>query len=70
MSEESVPRQDGADTRPHGLLRQMQELMAALNADLSALDAGLQSAGPGGAGRRGAARRLGLYAGASGGCRV
>ncbi|WP_167343787.1 hypothetical protein [Streptomyces mutabilis] len=45
MSEESVPRQDGADTRPQGLLRQMEELMAALNADLSALDAGLQSAG-------------------------
>ncbi len=45
MSEETVPQQDGADARSQGLLQQMEELMAALNADLSALDADLQSAG-------------------------
>ncbi|MBP2347118.1 MULTISPECIES: hypothetical protein [Streptomyces] len=33
-------RSDGA---PKGLLQQMEELMAALNADLSQLDADLQS---------------------------
>ncbi|MEG8278925.1 hypothetical protein [Streptomyces sp. AHA2] len=43
MSEETVPQQGGA--QPKGLLQQMEELMAALNADLSALDADLQSAG-------------------------
>ncbi|MBQ1100458.1 hypothetical protein KBY55_31450 [Streptomyces sp. b94] len=45
MSEETVPQEGGADARPKGLLQQMEELMAALNADLSALDADLQSAG-------------------------
>ncbi|MFI1106153.1 hypothetical protein [Streptomyces melanogenes] len=35
-----VPEQKGA---PKGLLQQMEELMAALNADLSQLDADLQS---------------------------
>jgi hypothetical protein len=45
MSEENLPRQDGEETRPKGLLQQMEELMAALNADLSALDADLQSTG-------------------------
>ncbi|MCQ4212986.1 MULTISPECIES: hypothetical protein [Streptomyces] len=35
----SVPEQQGA---PKGLLQQMEELMAALNADLSQLDADLQ----------------------------
>ncbi|MGW0913778.1 hypothetical protein ACWD1Z_18825 [Streptomyces sp. NPDC002784] len=55
MSEESVPQQGGAGGaggaagQPKGLLQQMEELMAALNADLSALDAEFQSAG--GAGR-------------------
>ncbi|MEU0741600.1 hypothetical protein [Streptomyces sp. NPDC006134] len=49
MSEETVPQQGGAAARPKGLLEQMEELMAALNADLSALDADLQSAA--GAGR-------------------
>ncbi|MFD3497428.1 hypothetical protein [Streptomyces sp. NPDC058678] len=52
MSEETVPQQGGAGSaagQPKGLLQQMEELMAALNADLSALDADLQSAG--GAGR-------------------
>ncbi|MGW1719730.1 hypothetical protein [Streptomyces sp. NPDC002156] len=44
MSEEVVPQQAGP-TQPKGLLQQMEELMAALNADLSALDADLQSAG-------------------------
>ncbi|WP_369029397.1 hypothetical protein [Streptomyces adonidis] len=44
MSEEVVPQQAGL-TQPKGLLQQMEELMAALNADLSALDADLQSAG-------------------------
>ncbi|MGW0599098.1 hypothetical protein ACWD11_18375 [Streptomyces sp. NPDC002776] len=51
MSEESVPQQGGAGGaggaagQPKGLLQQMEELMAALNADLSALDAEFQSAG-------------------------
>ncbi|POX60751.1 hypothetical protein C3492_25695 [Streptomyces sp. Ru62] len=45
MSEESVPRQGGPAGRPKGLLEQMEELMAALNADLSAL-ADLQAGGP------------------------
>ncbi|MEU5535458.1 hypothetical protein [Streptomyces sp. NPDC020362] len=44
-SVESVPPQGGSAGRPKGLLEQMEELMAALNADLSALDADLQSAG-------------------------
>ncbi|NGO15598.1 hypothetical protein G5C60_50515 [Streptomyces sp. HC44] len=37
MSEEAVP-----SSQPNGLLQQMEELMAALNADLSQLDADLQ----------------------------
>ncbi|MFF3942623.1 hypothetical protein [Streptomyces phaeofaciens] len=47
MSEETVPLQGGspAPAQPKGLLQQMEELMAALNADLTALDADLQSAG-------------------------
>lgn len=44
MSEEVVPQQAGS-TQPKGLLQQMEELMAALNADLSSLNADLQSAG-------------------------
>jgi hypothetical protein len=44
MSEESVPRQGGLAGQPKGLLEQMEELMAALNADLSAL-ADLQDGG-------------------------
>ncbi|MEV7611492.1 hypothetical protein [Streptomyces sp. NPDC089799] len=40
--EPAVPAQSGA---PKGLLQQMEELMAALNADLSELDADLQSSG-------------------------
>ena len=44
MSEEAVPQQ-GGPAQPKGLLQQMEELMASLNADLSALDADLQSAG-------------------------
>ncbi|MER6344765.1 hypothetical protein ACWC10_18945 [Streptomyces sp. NPDC001595] len=44
MSEETVPQQGGS-AQPKGLLQQMEELMAALNADLSALDADLQAAG-------------------------
>jgi hypothetical protein len=48
MSEESVPQQGTGPTgQPKGLLQQMEELMASLNADLSALDADLQSAGRG-----------------------
>ncbi|MFD3334448.1 hypothetical protein ACFWV1_17605 [Streptomyces sp. NPDC058700] len=39
----SVPEQKGAGA-PGGLLQQMEELMAALSADLSQLDADLQSA--------------------------
>lgn len=47
MSEEAVPQQAAAaaEGQPKGLLQQMEELMAALNADLSALDADLQAAG-------------------------
>ncbi|GAB2978179.1 hypothetical protein GCM10023080_049120 [Streptomyces pseudoechinosporeus] len=37
MSQEAVP-----SSQPKGLLQQMEELMAALNADLSELDADLQ----------------------------
>jgi hypothetical protein len=44
MSEETVPQQVGSG-QPKGLLQQMEELMGALNADLSALDADLQAAG-------------------------
>jgi hypothetical protein len=44
MSEKTVPQQGGT-RQPKGLLQQMEELMAALNADLSALDADLQAAG-------------------------
>jgi hypothetical protein len=47
-SEESVPRQGGSG-QPKGLLQQMEELMAALNADLTALDADLRR--PAGAGQ-------------------
>ncbi|MER6954016.1 MULTISPECIES: hypothetical protein [unclassified Streptomyces] len=48
MSEETVPQQGGAHAaQPKGLLQQMEELMAALNADLSALDADFQSTGTG-----------------------
>ncbi|WP_404962802.1 hypothetical protein [Streptomyces sp. 147326] len=39
--ESEVPAQGGG--APKGLLQQMEELMAALNADLSQLDADLQS---------------------------
>ncbi|MDX3539560.1 hypothetical protein PV721_35600 [Streptomyces sp. MB09-01] len=39
--ESAVPAQGGG--APKGLLQQMEELMAALNADLSQLDADLQS---------------------------
>jgi hypothetical protein len=50
LSEESVPQQGAGGTgQPKGLLQQMEELMASLNADLSALDADLQSAGRGAA---------------------
>ncbi|MEU1185331.1 hypothetical protein ABZ464_48545 [Streptomyces sp. NPDC005820] len=40
MTEESVPQQGGsaAPAPPKGLLQQMEELMTALNADLSALE--------------------------------
>lgn len=40
--QQSVPEQKGAGA-PKGLLQQMEELMAALTADLSQLDADLQS---------------------------
>ncbi|MEU9331803.1 hypothetical protein AB0D49_01395 [Streptomyces sp. NPDC048290] len=52
MSEETVPQQGGA-AQPKGLLQQMEELMAALSADLNALDADLQAAGSGTAPGRG-----------------
>jgi len=44
LPEEVVPQQ-AWPAQPKGLLQQMEELMAALNTDLSALDADLQSAG-------------------------
>ncbi|MYW64017.1 hypothetical protein GTY65_08020 [Streptomyces sp. SID8379] len=54
MSQEAVPEQAAHETTvpeqqgaPKGLLQQMEELMAALNADLSQLDADLQQS-PGG----------------------
>ncbi|MEU9754077.1 hypothetical protein AB0D90_13190 [Streptomyces althioticus] len=69
MSEEqnSVPQRGGAPAGgpQGGLLAQMDLLMAALNADLSALDAELQGAG--GAGRAGG---RGETPGASGGGRT
>ncbi|WP_199829489.1 hypothetical protein [Streptomyces sp. MMG1121] len=37
MSEDSAAQQGGCADRPKGLLEQMEELMAALNADLSEL---------------------------------
>ncbi|MFF4895602.1 hypothetical protein [Streptomyces sp. NPDC001068] len=37
MSEESFPEQSDPSDPPKGLLQQMEELMAALNADLSDL---------------------------------
>ncbi|MET7700063.1 hypothetical protein [Streptomyces sp. NPDC005485] len=42
MSQEAAPQQT-VPAPPKGLLQQMEELMAALNADLSQLDADLQS---------------------------
>ncbi|WP_327432414.1 hypothetical protein [Streptomyces sp. NBC_01236] len=45
MSQEAVPQQ-GAPAPPKGLLQQMEELMAALNADLSQLDADLSGSRP------------------------
>ncbi|WP_217211529.1 hypothetical protein [Streptomyces sp. AC550_RSS872] len=45
MSEELAPQHTTGAGQPKGLLQQMEELMAALNADLSALDADLQSTG-------------------------
>lgn len=50
MSQEAVPEQEAAcepsvpeqQGPPKGLLQQMEELMAALNADLTQLDADLQ----------------------------
>ncbi|MET8828508.1 hypothetical protein ABZX40_22600 [Streptomyces sp. NPDC004610] len=59
MSEESgkpVPHQ-GGPAEPKGLLQQMEELMAALSADLNALDADLQATATegGGAGEYGRA---------------
>lgn len=43
MSQEAVPEQAAAPAQPKGLLQQMEELMAALNADLSQLDADLSA---------------------------
>ncbi|MFJ3901323.1 hypothetical protein [Streptomyces sp. NPDC090025] len=50
MSQEAVPEQPvqapaASGGAPKGLLQQMEELMAALTADLSQLDADLQSSG-------------------------
>ncbi|MFC9797643.1 hypothetical protein [Streptomyces sp. NPDC057695] len=41
--EQAVPEQPGGAGAPQGLLQQMEELMAALSADLNRLDADLQS---------------------------
>ncbi|MET8683222.1 hypothetical protein ABZV77_03320 [Streptomyces sp. NPDC004732] len=54
MSKEAVPEQEAAHDAPvpaqqgapKGLLQQMEELMAALNADLTQLDADLQQSAP------------------------
>ncbi|MEU6672745.1 hypothetical protein [Streptomyces sp. NPDC046853] len=53
MSQEAVPEQEAArepsapeQGPPKGLLQQMDELMAALNADLTQLDADLQQSAP------------------------
>ncbi|MFJ4777438.1 hypothetical protein [Streptomyces sp. NPDC088762] len=57
--EPAAPAQGGA---PKGLLQQMEELMAALNADLSQLDADLQSStdrSPGATGTAGTPGTLG-----------
>lgn len=47
LSEQQVPQQPVPEQKrsgaPRGLLQQMEELMAALTADLSQLDADLQS---------------------------
>ncbi|MFJ8993947.1 hypothetical protein ACIRQH_26580 [Streptomyces sp. NPDC102279] len=45
MTQETVPQQ-GSFAQPKGLLQQMEELMAALNADLSQLDADLSAPRP------------------------
>ncbi|MEU7027777.1 hypothetical protein ACF09L_11635 [Streptomyces sp. NPDC014779] len=45
--EQSVPSQAPSGGAPKGLLQQMEELMAALTADLSQLDADLQSSAGG-----------------------
>ncbi|MER6209735.1 hypothetical protein ACWDG9_17540 [Streptomyces sp. NPDC001073] len=58
MSEEAVPQQ-GGPAQPKGLLQQMEELMASLNADLSALDADLQSTAGTGSAPAGEAGKLG-----------
>ncbi|MEU7281446.1 hypothetical protein AB0A69_22125 [Streptomyces sp. NPDC045431] len=42
MSQEAMPEQQQGAGAPKGLLQQMEELMAALTADLSQLDADLQ----------------------------
>ncbi|MFE7842042.1 hypothetical protein ACFU53_40105 [Streptomyces sp. NPDC057474] len=43
MSQEAVPEQAAVPAQPKGLLQQMEELMAALNANLSQLDADLSA---------------------------
>ncbi|MFD3931019.1 MULTISPECIES: hypothetical protein [unclassified Streptomyces] len=45
MSQDAVPQQVVA-AQPKGLLQQMEELMASLNADLSQLDADLSGTRP------------------------
>ncbi|WP_328583786.1 hypothetical protein [Streptomyces sp. NBC_00370] len=42
-SAESAPEQSGQDEAPKGLLQRMEELMETLTADLSQLDADLQT---------------------------
>ncbi|MEV7190502.1 hypothetical protein AB0N81_01665 [Streptomyces sp. NPDC093510] len=62
MSQEAAPEQEAAHDAPvpaqqgapKGLLQQMEELMAALNADLTRLDADLQQSSPPGAPAAGA----------------
>ncbi|MEV4738646.1 hypothetical protein [Streptomyces sp. NPDC049555] len=69
VPDEAVPAQAASPRQaaPKGLLQQMEELMAALNADLTQLDADLQSADRSRPGASGADDGTGTGAGAGAG---